>query len=347
MQNSKSRLFYIDNAKVIACFSVVIYHFVSSLIESSLIEKNLINDSFLLWLNSFQVIIFFFCSGFLFNKYGKNDTLSSWRTNTLKKGLNLLVPYLIFSFFTIILKKFGNNYVNNNVENPLYSFFISPIAPYWFLITLFIFFLIPIQNDNELNLLNILISIIFVLFYGFNSFFSIINLPSIISFLISNYIWFILGWFFSKYNLVKKIELNRISYFILLIFFSMLLILFYLKFELFTICFLKPILGFCIALCILMIFYHYFNSRSWWLSKYYFYVFLLHTIFAAGFRIVLFKFGVFNLYIHLFGLVISTCGPLFTGIICKRIIYLDIIFYPTTTIHVIRKRREKNNEINI
>ena len=74
-----------------------------------------------------------------------------------------------------------------------------------------------------------------------------------------------------------------------------------------------------------------------------FQIYLLHTIFAAGIRIVLLKIGIRNYVIHMiFGLVFSIYIPVIVAKISEKIKYTDFFFYPLKTIECIKERRLEN-----
>ena len=61
------------------------------------------------WFNTtiyyFHVPLFFICSGYLYQKYSKVNSVGSWCKNVAKKALALGVPYAIFTIVTWVLKK--------------------------------------------------------------------------------------------------------------------------------------------------------------------------------------------------------------------------------------------------
>ena len=71
------------------------------------------------------------------------------------------------------------------------------------------------------------------------------------------------------------------------------------------------------------------------LSKYTMPIFLMHTLFAAPLRTVLFKLGIHGALIHLIlGVAISFIGPMIAEVILKRLKWLEFIVYPGKFIHV-------------
>ena len=65
------------------------------------------------------------------------------------------------------------------------------------------------------------------------------------------------------------------------------------------------------------------------LAKYTMPIFLMHTLFAAPLRTVLFKIGIQNAVIQvILGIVISFIGPMIAAVIMKKSRWLEFILYP-------------------
>ena len=65
------------------------------------------------------------------------------------------------------------------------------------------------------------------------------------------------------------------------------------------------------------------------LAKYTMPIFLMHTLFAAPLRTLLFKFSVHNVVIHVvLGIVISFIGPMIAAVIMKKSKWLEFFLYP-------------------
>lgn len=68
-------------------------------------------------------------------------------------------------------------------------------------------------------------------------------------------------------------------------------------------------------------------------------VYLMHTIFAAGLRVVLIKLGVTSALIHIpLGLAIGFIGPVIAIIVMERLKPLDFLVYPNRYIKIGRSR---------
>ena len=58
-------------------------------------------------------------------------------------------------------------------------------------------------------------------------------------------------------------------------------------------------------------------------------IFLMHTLFAAPLRTLLFKFGIENAVIHVtLGIAISFAGPIIAAVIMEKSKWLEFFLYP-------------------
>lgn len=65
------------------------------------------------------------------------------------------------------------------------------------------------------------------------------------------------------------------------------------------------------------------------LAKYTMPIFLMHTLFAAPLRTVLFKIGIQNAMVHvILGIAISFIGPMIAAVIMKKSKWLEFFLYP-------------------
>ena len=76
------------------------------------------------------------------------------------------------------------------------------------------------------------------------------------------------------------------------------------------------------------------------LNRYSFPIYLLHTIFTAGFRIVLLKVGVSNYLLHvLLGIIVEIGIPIIGMNVIKNCKILLFIFYPSSTVMRLRQNK--------
>ena len=138
----KTREKWVDDIKVIACILVVLGHFFQSMTKASIMPENDLYKWFNTTIYYFHVPLFFICSGYLYQKYSKVNSLGSWRRNVAKKMLALGVPYATFTTATWVLKKVFSSSVNDQIGGLGETLFFHPTAPYWYLYALFFIFLV-------------------------------------------------------------------------------------------------------------------------------------------------------------------------------------------------------------
>ena len=138
----KTREKWVDDIKVIACILVVLGHFFQSMTKASIMPENDLYKWFNTTIYYFHVPLFFICSGYLYQKYSKVNSLGSWRRNVAKKMLALGVPYATFTTATWVLKKVFSSSVNDQIGGLGDTLFLHPTAPYWYLYALFFIFLV-------------------------------------------------------------------------------------------------------------------------------------------------------------------------------------------------------------
>ena len=140
------RYLWVDNLKIFACLLVVIGHLYMSMMAGGWIsENNILYCWPIQTVYTFHVPLFFVCSGFLYQATAPNEwNVKKHIGNIKKKALALGVPYVTFSTITLLLKNVFATDVNNAAPPFLKTLLIEPIAPYWYLYTLFLLFcLIP------------------------------------------------------------------------------------------------------------------------------------------------------------------------------------------------------------
>lgn len=341
---TKQRDGFIDIIKIYACILVVLGHFFMSMEASSIIKEVIFIEWFEKTIYYFHVPLFFICSGYLHQKYSSINTLADYGNNIRKKSLSLLIPYIVFLSITWLLKVVFSSSVNAEVNGYFYSLFCEPISPYWYLYALFFIFLITPTAKSQKNMF-------FMLFFALIMK-SITFLPFDISLypiktLFMNEIWFVIGMSLSFCNL-QKLCRNKVvlaTSFLLLVcfvFISVAMCLFDISYA-----WLEFVMGIVACFTTIVFVINIENNSiikrfDLLCSKYTFPVFLMHTIFAAGIRAVLFKLGIDSAFIHIIcGLSITFIGPVIAYEIMSRIKILDFLLYPNKYLKA-SSRRMKN-----
>lgn len=338
MVEQRTREVWVDYVKVLACSLVVLGHFFQSMTEAQILPKTDLYNWFIQTIYMFHVPLFFICSGYLYQSYSCVDSLQSWGKNVLKKFLALGIPYFAFSTLTWILKTVFSSSVNNEIEMGLFeTLFLSPTAPYWYLYALFFVFLItPTFKNKKATYIGLSIAVAFKLILIFVGGFGI----QIISYVLSNEFWFVVGMFISVMKFPSFAKQNRYLVIGLLGFVLFLLLSILIYILNIVINGIEFLLGIVACLSIVLIFIKLFadngtNRVLGFFARYTMPVFLMHTLFAAPFRVLLIKIGITNAIVHVvLGITISFAGPIIVGKIAKVSKYLEIFFYPTKFIRI-------------
>lgn len=138
----RTREKWVDDVKVIACILVVLGHFFQSMTLADILPDNDLYRWFITTIYYFHVPLFFICSGYLYQKYSKVNSVSSWCKNVTKKALALGIPYATFTTATWILKKAFSGSVNREIGGLGDTLFLHPTSPYWYLYAMFFIFLV-------------------------------------------------------------------------------------------------------------------------------------------------------------------------------------------------------------
>ena len=141
-RTNRTREIWVDNVKVIACILVVLGHFFQSMTKSGILPANDLYGWFNTTIYYFHVPLFFICSGYLYQRYSKVNSVKTWGNNVFKKLVALGVPYFVFSTATWVLKAVFSSSVNDELGGIFETLFLSPTSPYWYLYALFFIFLI-------------------------------------------------------------------------------------------------------------------------------------------------------------------------------------------------------------
>lgn len=340
----RERVYWVDNIKFIACCLVVFGHFFQSMVTSNIIPESELYNCVIQSITCFHVPLFFICSGFLFDlEYSIKEW--NWKNNVIKKAVALLTPYFIFSTLTWVLKFIFSSDINNRLGGLLNTLFINPTAPYWYLATLFMFFVcIPkiktFKGCISLLVISVLLKIIGIILGGQTTF--------ILTMIPANMVWFAMGIFFSKGHIREFVDKNGytvgIAEIVLLLFVIYSAVFFRTIRSNFS--FYRFALGVIVSSCVIIIFVKYFNHDYLirkYISELTMPIFLLHTVFAATIRSALFRLCINNAYVHIFvGIFISFFGPVAFYYCCKKIGRIDIIFYPTKYVRIVNNDTQTN-----
>ena len=279
----RTREKWVDVVKVIACILVVLGHFFQSMTKANILPENDLYGWFNTTIYYFHVPLFFICSGYLYQKYSKVNSVGSWCKNVAKKALVLGVPYLTFSTATWLLKTMFADSVNRQADGLFSTLVVNPSAPYWYLYALvFIFLATPTFNSVKAVMVGLIVALtakVLILTGGGTSIYAV-------STVLSNEIWFVLGMSICAFNVQlkgKKVQGTLFgSLFIILS-----IVVYTAEISSSAISFAMGLLA-CVAVILMAAdFEKKFGRGMDFLAKYTMPIFLMHTLFAAPLRSVL------------------------------------------------------------
>lgn len=325
---TKSRELWPDLVKLIACGLVVLGHFTQSMVKSGFMNGDVLYEWFQLTIYSFHVPLFFICSGYLYQKYSHVNSVGAWWLNVRKKAISLGVPYFAFTLLTLMMKSLAGDFVNSAEGGPLQTLFLHPAAPYWFLYTLFFVFLMTPTAWSKLSMSGLLVvSITLKLIYIIGG--GLPSMPFAVDSVCINLIWFVAGMTIAFYGLDGYFSYRTAlagSFFFPLSFVVYTLELPSLAWFLIGILACVSILSACVTWSLGHSESCSFKKIVQWTMP----VFLMHTICAAGIRVVLLKLGVTVLVVHfVLGLTAGFVGPVIAMLVMERLRPLDFLVYPT------------------
>ena len=332
----EKREIWVDNVKVFACILVVVGHFFQSMAKGSLISESALYLWFIKTIYLFHVPLFFVCSGYLYQKYSKVNSVDTWKKNISNKLLDLGIPYLTFTIITWVLKKIFETSVNDEIGGLLEAIFLRPIAPYWYLYCLFFLFVfIPTFKSKKMAMVGLLVAMTLKMYNMFGGTIGIYLFSSIFA----NMIWFVIGINLNAINfeyLPKNIKCTRRGAELSAIFVVLSIVVYMENIKFVGSEFLLGIVA-CSAVILLFVGIFKKSTRNpWWVAKYTMPIFLMHTIFAAGLRSLLIKIGIMNVYIHIIlGVGISFVGPIIAAYMMGQMGWINFLLYPRKTCKMI------------
>lgn len=340
INQKKNRIVWIDTMKLFACLLVVIGHLYMSMEAGGLISGKAFYYCFpIQTIYTFHVPLFFVCSGYLYQRKNTEYTVGFHINNIKSKALNLGIPYFVFTVITLILKIIFSGYVNNQPTPIIRTLLWEPIAPYWYLYTLFfIFCIIPRQRENKGIILIFFISAAVKFIYVFFPW--SFSFPDIIAKVAGNAIWFSFGMLLTNNKLQRKI-INKT---VMIVFFSAGIILSLIFYH--TYC-ISAVVQFILAVMFVYSFVCFFSTVIGErgenivlaLNKYFLPVYLMHTIAAAGFRAILVRIGVTSLFVYFAaGLLVSILIPCLLYEIAQKKWWLLFWIEPSKAIKMKREQ---------
>ena len=330
----------VDRLKGYACFLVLFGHVIMGIRIAGIdIPRFFWGMEKFIW--SFHVALFLFLSGVVYKVTGE------WKSKKTKSGFILYklytlgIPYMAFSVVYILINSLvGESNTGFAFSDILYIWKI-PIAQYWFLYALFFLFCIwtlfsGILKNWKITLIVVLVGYLAPLF-GIPLGSLDVVFYSALAFGIGTFVDFkritkLRAW--AKWLIV----LMHISVGVVLVllnkieapFIKELMILFGIYSSILFISMLQ-----CCKLVARFLDF---------VNKYSFQIYLLHTIFTAGIRIILLRMNIAQWWIHV--LLGTACGLVFSvlaAVIAKKVKFLNFFFFPAKA-YTLKKELHRNSK---
>lgn len=341
---NKERNVLVDMLKGYACLLVVFGHVIMGIRKGGITSPEFfVEIEKFIW--TFHVALFMFLSGYVYSLVGGYLSKKT-RLNFIKyKFINLAIPYFFFSTIYIIINSFVGSNVNNQFKiKDIFYLWKTPVAQYWFIYALLGLFLIYVFLSKFIS--NWLITAILATFSLVANVLQI-SLGSI-GLVLGMVIPFGIG--VSLKELIIDKAGKSFKYIIILTHIIFVYIILFFKLDNYWIANeIIKVYGITasIALISLVGKVKIVNKFLLFISKYSFSIYLLHTIFTAGLRVILIKLTINNYYIQLVGgLIVGVFIPILIAIIAQKSKVFNVLFYPTSTWKSLRVARNKegNND---
>lgn len=322
------RVEWIDFGKGFTIFLVVLGHVLLGMFQSGRFSETENNVMFLFVeiFYIFHMPVFFALSGYFFKTF---DTTSDYLKSMRNKIISLGIPYIVFSVVMFVMKKIGSGTVRNETSvSALLGIYKHPIEHLWFLYILFGIFAL-------FGFLSIFIKDKKILFgiavcgYIVANFF-----PIPIYIIHRTLVWspmFFIG------SLLKGKKLSKNTFWISITAFAI-YIAFWSKFNFdVRINYSEPgVWGIILPISVIMAFALFQNIKQ---SSFFNYfckygelslpIYLIHSPVASVTRIVLFKLGINNIFIHIFiGITLGWFMSILIYKIATKLRIIDFVFYP-------------------
>lgn len=328
----------VDALKGYACFLVVFGHVIMGIRKCGIaIPYVMLITEEVIW--TFHVALFMFLSGYVYHVTGEWKSKKTRVLFIKHKLINLAIPYFVFSVVYIFINVFfGGSDVNNAMSlSKVLWLWREPVAQYWFLYDLFFIFvaftiLSKWLKNWQITLVLASICVIAAIMG--------IEVPMPLAAMTRMVFPFGVGASIDKLYIDKKsISAKCVC---ILVHFVVAMIAVYLSLDKYVVLdMLISIIGCMASVALISLFVknEIVNKVLLSICQYSFPIYLLHTIFTAGIRVVLVKIGVENYGMHVFvGSIFGFSFPIIGAIICSKIDILNFLFYPEK---MLKKWKEK------
>ncbi|MGB3511491.1 MAG: acyltransferase [Microcoleaceae cyanobacterium] len=327
--SNSQRVEWVDYAKGIGIFLVVLGHTIRGLFNSSILDSSTTVSAIDKWIYSFHMPLFFFISG-LFIYRSTSKPLPDF---LLKKLKVIVYPYILWSLVQSIFQAIASNYTNSQVVLvEIWKIVYAPVMQFWFLYALFLIVLIY-AVARKLGISNIGFLIFSILLYATQML--ELNLGWGILYQVRNYsIYLAIGVLVGSCGNLSKLNQFKTSTLLLLTICGYLAVVLGVKLNLTEEKLLSPIvaiLGISSTVVLAIILKRFDRAKfieEW--GKLSLQIYVVHTLASAGVRILLQQlFGFTEPLIHLLlGTAIGIYAPIALNMICKKIKFKYMFTFP-------------------
>lgn len=318
----------VDALKGYACFLVVFGHVIMGIRKCGInIPYGAQNVEEFIW--TFHVALFMFLSGYVYHVTGEWKSKGTRVSFIKHKFINLAIPYFVFSIVYICVNKFlGGSSVNNEMTmKDILWLWKEPIAQYWFLYDLFFIFVAFTFFSKWLK--NWKITLLLAGIQAISTTLGI-SVPMPFAAMIRMVLPFGIGASINKLYINESTKAEKFVCVLAHITLTEIFLFYSLdKYVLLDMlisalgCFASIALISSLAKC------DFINKVLLFICKYSFPIYLLHTIFTAGIRVVLVKCGINNYFLHvIIGSVFGLFFPIVGAMVCNKIDIFNFFFYP-------------------
>lgn len=330
----------VDRLKGYACFLVLFGHVIMGIRLAGIdIPKIFWGMEKFIW--SFHVALFLFLSGVVYKVTGEwKGKNTKWRF-VLHKLYNLGIPYIAFSVVYVLINSLVGEANTGFEVSDILNIWKTPVAQYWFLYALFFLFCIwtafsGILKNWQITLIAVLIGYLAPLFG--------ISLGSL-DVVFYSALAFGIGTFVDFKNLTKLSVWTKWLVILMHIVTGVTFILLN-KIEAPFIKEIMILFGIYSSIIFISLLQHYESVAHFldFVNKYSFQIYLLHTIFTAGIRIILLRMNIAEWWIHI--LLGTACGLAFsvlTAKIAKKVKFLNFFFFPAK-VYTLKKGENRNDK---
>ena len=315
----------VDRLKGYACFLVLFGHVIMGIRLAGIdIPKFFWGMEKFIW--SFHVALFLFLSGVVYKITGEwKGKQSKWKF-ILHKLYTLGIPYIAFSVVYILINSLVGESNTGFAVSDIFYIWKTPVAQYWFLYALFFLFCIWTAFSGMIK--NWQITLIVVLIGYLAPIFGI-SLGSM-DVVFYSALAFGIGTFVNFKGITRNANWAKWLIVLMHIVTGVVLVLLN-KIEAPFIKELMILFGIYSSIMFISIIQSLkFISRFLdFVNKYSFQIYLLHTIFTAGIRIILLRMNITEWWIHV--LLGTVCGLVFSvlaAVIAKKVRFLNFFFFP-------------------